>query len=41
MGAVLDTNVIIEIARNNKDKDVLNAVLGFDKNLLRDFHNAL
>ncbi len=29
MGAVLDTNVIIEIARDNKD--VLNAVLEFDK----------
>lgn len=29
MGTVLDTNVIIEIARGNKD--VLNAVLEFDK----------
>jgi len=29
MGAVLDTNVIIEIARDNKD--VLNAVLKLDK----------
>ncbi len=29
MGAVLDTNVIIEIARGNKD--VLNAILKLDK----------
>ncbi|ASJ01565.1 type II toxin-antitoxin system VapC family toxin [Thermococcus gorgonarius] len=29
MGAVLNTNMIIEIARGNED--VLNAVLGFDK----------